>query len=304
MRRSRVRPRAGIRRVAICSSVGFLLVSVWIPAPGEGSARSPVVNEIVPRPAAGEGEWVEIRNPGPDPANLAGWTLTDGTGRPRAIAEPAALPPGGFAVLASRPESLRAYYGLPDSILVLRPESWPILNDHDAGSGEPADRLVLAGPDGAPVDSVVYFEAWLPPDAGRSLERVDPETDGAEAGNWGWSLDPSGATPGRPNSLAARAGGGDSGALTGPNRVEPARRPAVFTYRLPGPGTLAVWLVDGEGAEVALLRRAAASPATGRWVWGSGARLPPRSGRYYLCLQWHGDRGAPFRSCRPVWVAR
>jgi len=280
------------------------LVPVWITASRAGAAGVPVVNEIVPRPAAGEGEWVEILNRGSGPVDLDGWTLADGTGRARKIEGPAVMPAGGYLVLASRPESLRAAYALPDSVTVLRPKGWPILNDHDAGSGEPADVIVLADPGGVVADSVAYFEAWLPPDDGRSLERVDAGAPGTGAGNWGWSVDPAGATPGRANSLAGTGSGGDSGALTGPDRVDPGRRPSVFTYRLPGPGTVALWLVDAGGAQVALLREAAATAATGRWVWGSGIPLPPRSGRYYLCLLWHGDTGSPFRACRPVWVAR
>jgi hypothetical protein len=302
MRRSRLRPRAA--RLVIVLACSTLLIPVWISASRAGLAPGAVMNEIVPRPAAGEGEWVEIRNAGSGPVDLGGWTLADATGKTREIEGPAVIPPGGFLVLASRPESLRAAYALPDSITVLRPHGWPILNDHDAGSGEPADRLVLADPGGVPADSVAYFEAWLPPEAGRSLERVDARAPGTDAGNWGWSLDPSGATPGRANSLAGSSPGPGSGALFGPDRVEPGRRPAVFTYRLPGPGTLALWLVDADGTQVARLRDAATSAAVGRWVWGSGTPLPSRSGRYYVCLRWHGEGGGPFRACRPVWVKR
>ncbi len=291
--------RALRRRRTAAASAAMVLVLA--------SARlsaAPVLNEIVVRPASGEGEWVEVWNPGPDPVDLAGWTLADGTGHRRTL-EPERLEPGGMLLLAARPESLRAAYALPGSVRVVRPSGWPVLNDHDGSGGAPADVVVLAAPGGAAVDSVAYHESWLPPEDGRSLERVAPDRPGTEAGSWGWSVDPAGATPGRTNSLAGPSPAPDAGALlAGPAVVAPARRPALFGWRLPGPGTVTLGLVDGEGRRVALLRPAAPAPAAGRWVWGAEAPAAPRAGRYYLCLRFRGEDGRVRRSCLPVWVER
>ncbi len=284
-----------MRRWALPAAV-FAALSVR--APGPARARV-TVNEIVPRPAGGEGEWVELRNGGPEPVDLGGWALADGTGKARAFAS-AVVPPGGFLVAASRPESLRAAYGLPPETPVVRPSGWPVLNDHDAGTGLPADAVVLLRPDGAAEDSAVYFEAWLPAEPGRSLERVGAESPATAAGSWGWSLDPRGATPGAVNSLAVE--GAPAGTLDGPGSVSPARRPAVFRFRLPGPGTLALWLVERDGARVAVLRAPSEASAVGQWVWGSAAPAAPRPGLYYLCLRWRGEGAASIRVCRPVWV--
>lgn len=39
-----------------------------------------VINEFLSDPASGESEWIELYNPGSEPVDLAGWTLTDGVG--------------------------------------------------------------------------------------------------------------------------------------------------------------------------------------------------------------------------------
>jgi hypothetical protein len=202
--------------------------------------------------------------------------------------------------LAARPDSVRAAFALPDSIAVLRPDGWPTLNDRDGSGGMPADRVVLVGPGGAVQDSVVYYESWLPPDRGRSLERVAPDQTGTDPGAWGWSLDPRGGTPGMRNTLRAPEGG-DGGALRGPAVVEPGLAPGVFEYRVPGPGTVAIWLVSRDGAEVAVLLSARPVSSIGRWVWSAGAPRPQRSGPYFVCLRWQGDRDTR-RVCRSVWV--
>ena len=281
---------------ARCAGMLAFIVLSWT---GEGLG-APVVNEFGARPAAGEGEWIEIANAGSDPLSLAGWSIRDATGRGHRLPPGTGVEPGGFLVLAARPESLRVRYHLPDSIAVVSPEGWPVLNDHDAGPGLPADVIVLADLAGATRDSVAYFETWLSPSPGRSLERVDPGAPGDRPASWGWSLDPSGATPGRGNSLS---GGGTAGDLVwmGPAEVSPRRDSGVFHYQLPGPGLLGIRLLDANGREVAILQEPEESPARGRWVWGPGLAGPSRPGLYLLCLRWEGQEGR-VRRCRPVWV--
>jgi hypothetical protein len=262
----------------------------------------PVVNEFSPRPAGSEGEWIEIALGDEAPLSLEGWSIRDATGKPRRLPGPSSLFPGGVLLLAARPESLRAHYALPDSIHVVDPETWPILNDHDAESGLPADVIVLVDAAGIVRDSVAYFESWLSPDPGRSLERVRLTAPAELASSWGWSVDPEGATPGRPNSLARDLSEPDR-TWTGPSRVILRRGAATFRYRLPGAGRLGIWLLDLEGHEVAVLQEPRDLPAAGLWVWGPGVPAPPRPGLYFLCLRWEGA-GRGLRRCRSVWVER
>jgi hypothetical protein len=264
------------------------------------AAAAPVLNELAPRPGRGEGEWVEILNPDPVPVDLDGWQLRDATGVPHALGAGHRIEPGAYAVLAARPESLQKVFALPATVAVWKPEGWPVLNDRDAGRGLPADVVVLVDGTGVPVDSVAYFESWLPPEAGRSLERVDPSAPGSAAGSWGWSGDPTGGTPGRPNGL----GGVDrsTAVWSGPGRVDPERTPAVFHYRVPAPGRLAVTLLDPGGRTVARLASPHPVAAAGSWVWNPGTAGAPRPGPYLLCARWEGSR--VIRRCRTVWVLR
>jgi hypothetical protein len=270
------------------------LVGLLLLVPG-----SLVINEFVVRPADEEGEWIELRNAGAVPIPLGGWGLRDATGTVRRIPEGTEIEPGGFLVLASRPDDLVARFTITGP--VIRPDGWGVLNDRDAGTGQPADVIALEDAAGILVDSLAYFEAWLPPDAGRSLERGDPRLPGVDPGAWGWSVDPAGATPGRVNSLVA-PGSPAADIWTGPDTVQPSRAPSVFRFRFEETGTLGISLVDEGGREVALLQAPVSVSPVGQWVWGSGSPLPPRRGRYFLCLRWQGAEGTPVRRCRPVWV--
>jgi hypothetical protein len=266
------------------------------------ASASPVINEFVARPGAEEGEWVELHNPEAAPLDLGGWTLEDGTGKRRVLAGPARVPPRGFLVLAARPESLRVHYALAGSVAVVRPGGWPVLNDRDGSGGAPADVLVLRDPAGVVVDSLAYFESWQAPEGGRSVERIAAELPTTDGGSWGWSVDPAGATPGRGNSLTRSPHPPDRGAFVVPPVADPARGDAVLEYALPGPGTLAIWLLDREGAEVAVLRAPGPAPAAGRWSWGPESPRPVRPGFYFLCLRWQGADAAVLEQCRSVWV--
>jgi hypothetical protein len=281
--------------------VVYVLFPILLCVSSAGTA-APVINEFVARPGGEEGEWVEILNPGPDAASLEGWFLLDATGKAHAIRGAPVLESGGLLVLAARPESLLAQFDVPDRAAVIRPDGWPVLNDRDGSGGAPADVIVILRPDGTLSDSVAYFEAWLPPEAGRSLERGEPFLAGADPGAWGWSMDPAGATPGRPNTLAL--GPSPSVTWAGPDEVDPSHNPAVFQFRFPGPGTLAVWLVDREGRELAVLQEPRNAPAAGRWIWSRGGELPPRPGYYFVCVRWQSGPRPPIRRCRSVWVSR
>lgn len=258
-----------------------------------------VINEFVVRPADKEGEWIELHNTGEVPVLLEGWGLRDATGTVRRIPDGVGVDPGGFLVLAARPDDLVSRYVIPAQ--VIRPDGWGILNDRDAGSGLPADVIAIEDAAGVLVDSVAYFEVWLPPEPGRSLERGDPRLPGVDPGAWGWSVDPGGATPGRANSLAVSESPA-GGTWTGPDVVHPSRAPSLFRFRFDGPGTLGIWLVDDRGREVAILQPPVSVSSVGQWIWGSGSPLPPRAGRYFLCLRWQDASGTPVRRCRPVWV--
>ena len=92
-----------------------------------------VVNEVVPDPVD-TGDWVELLNLGPDPADMSGWLMTD-SNPANFYYFPAGtiLPPGGYVVVEQ---------GLPDSFTF--------------GLGRAGDAVNLYDDLGAPVDSTAW----------------------------------------------------------------------------------------------------------------------------------------------------
>jgi hypothetical protein len=147
-------------------------------------------------PALPVGEYVEIFNASSDLLTLDGVQLTDATST--ANLPNTFLAPGQYAVLCatSRADSFQRH--LPEA-RVLGVSGFPAL----ANSGEllnlrlATTRQVIA--------SVNYSDQWYRDPAKRNggwaLEVIDPDNTCGEGQNWDGSLDPSGGTPGRRNSL-------------------------------------------------------------------------------------------------------
>ncbi|HKJ68884.1 MAG TPA: lamin tail domain-containing protein, partial [bacterium] len=153
--------------------------------------RSVVINEIMYDPRSGDPEWLELYNAGATPINLFSWQLGDLSATVTLIDTTLILSPDEFLVISAAP-SLGTYDY--NASMVYVPDVFPVLNN----SG---DRLYLRDAAGALIDSVVYASGMGGSD-GVSLERRMPFLPGTHTSNWSGSLDPSGATPGRRNSIA------------------------------------------------------------------------------------------------------
>jgi len=244
--------------------------------------------EIQFQPAAGEGEWIEVANPGPAPVEIAGWTLSDrgGTrGTVRSAAPGAAVPPGGLAVLAQDRAALLARFPALDSARVHAVMPWPALNNTNGPDGL-ADAAALAEPDGTPSDEAAYAAGTAA--GGCTLERRE---DG-----WWPSPAPGGtplAPPRIPAPLARRF-------ECAPRRV--AAGGAVRAgWDLPFPRARArIEAYDLTGRLVARLLPEMAVPARGeREV--SLAGLPP--GLYVLALVARAEDGATASGAAAVRIA-
>lgn len=269
-----------------------------------------VINEVMVRPSTGGTEWIEIFNAGDAAASLAGVTIEDARRRPVKVPASAdSLEPGGYWILASNVDRVVGRYGGLDAARVVKPEgTWPTLNDSDGDQGF-ADLVVLRAADGAPLDSVIYYERWLGA-AGTSLERVDARTSPALASNWSPSLHDSLATPLRLNSLSLAPGASDRGALLvpeGPMLAGGSGGPPVIGWQLERPASVTIELFDLCGRSVRLLKPLEAAPPVGRLVWNldddSGRPVP--TGVYLVLLEGRYDgETAPRRWRKPVIVAR
>ena len=158
------------------------------PAPIAGDLA---VNEIYYAPPESDLEFVEILNTSLQTWNLCDVSIADSQSDPIPICRGEHLvAPGAYGIAARNGEQLQVHFPAADPST---PSSWPALNN----SGD-AVRLYAGG---ALLQNIEYQPSWG--GQGVSLERRDPAGPAGEAFNWGSSLDPSGATPGRKNSLFA-----------------------------------------------------------------------------------------------------
>jgi len=177
---------------------------------GPGSV---LLNEVLPRPADGQGEWVELICPGPDEIDLAGYFIGDADGDIRSL-PPVILKPGGFVVLAQDSLGLAEWMaaneeaGVPGRCrgeeTVRHLAGWPTLNNSAPAGRDYADRVILVDAEGTVVDHVTLDGGGImgaaTPD-GRSVERMAPGPINPGFSNWAPCGAVTGATPGCANSI-------------------------------------------------------------------------------------------------------
>ena len=162
-------------------NISFLTISVT------ADPQSVIINEVMYKPLTGEPEWVELFNPFSQTVILEGWFFSDSN-----IDDWQAIPlleisPGSYAILAenSLPTGLEVPLDIPAGII----EGWNNLNND-------GDALYLFDQTGSVIDSLFYPDNWGGINNGRSMERVSPASS-----IWFPSVDASGCTPGRENSV-------------------------------------------------------------------------------------------------------
>jgi hypothetical protein len=177
--------------VAVAVTAAGVLPSVVGPAPSASAAVDPavVINEIDYHPPVDGREFLELHNPGDSPASLDGACFTSGiTG---CFGAGAAIPAGGFVVVAESPTDYAAAYpGAPAPLL-----------DYGGGLSNSGERVTLSL--GAVVlDTVAYLDSAPWPasadGSGASLELIDPLADNDVASAWGPSTPA--PTPGAVNT--------------------------------------------------------------------------------------------------------
>jgi hypothetical protein len=156
-----------------------------------------VITEIMadPTPPVGlpNAEYIEIRNVSRSSFNLNGWKVNDATST-GTINSSFVLQPDSLAILCST-GNVATFSAFGRSIGVT---SFPSLNND-------GDVLCLRSPQGKTIHAVNYSLDWylndVKKDGGWSLEMIDPKNPCGEGNNWKASVDPSGGTPGKINSV-------------------------------------------------------------------------------------------------------
>jgi hypothetical protein len=158
-----------------------------------------VIDEIMsdPTPQVGlpNSEWIEIRNTTNATINLAGWRVGDGSGVSGPMPTYNLLPDSVVVVTtASAVAALQAFGA------VISVTSFPSLDN----GGE---LLFLRAANGRTIHAVEYNVAWfdnaVKSDGGWTLEMVDTKNPCSGASNWKASVNATGGTPGKKNSVDA-----------------------------------------------------------------------------------------------------
>jgi hypothetical protein len=156
-----------------------------------------VIDEIMtdPSPQVGlpNNEWVELRNTSSFAINLSGWKLADLTGQTGAMPN-FILQPDSFVIVCTG-SAVAALAPFGNAISVT---SFPSLNND-------GDLISLYSADGKTIHAVQYTSAWyqneLKKDGGWTLEMIDTKNPCSGISNWKASVDVSGGTPGKKNSV-------------------------------------------------------------------------------------------------------
>ncbi len=251
----------------------------------EREGRLLVTNELMYSPDEDGTEWIEFVNITARPVTPEGWLLGDGSElhsfETSAGDTVAAIPPGGFVLVAREPDVLTASPSV--ACPVLGTDGWEALSADDS--------VVLLDEFRTPIDRVEYTDAW---GGGRgvSLERVRPDMPAEDPNNWGSSVAAGGATPGRTNSIFIEAAPASGRLGVSPNPFSPngdgSDDRTIITYDLPvATATVRLSVYDVRGRRRALLIDHGASASRGELVWdgagGDGGPLP--TGLYVVRLE-------------------
>ncbi|CAN5756969.1 hypothetical protein BH11BAC4_BH11BAC4_01400 [soil metagenome] len=158
-----------------------------------------VIDELMadPTPLTGlpDIEWVELRNTTAFNIDLQGFRIGKPTGQSGPMPTYILRPDSFVIVCTGSAVAALSAYGPAISVT-----SFPSLNNTD-------DLLYLKSKQGTIIHSVNYTDAWyqneLKKDGGWSLEMIDTHNPCSGFSNWKASVDASGGTPGRKNSLDA-----------------------------------------------------------------------------------------------------
>jgi hypothetical protein len=152
-----------------------------------------LINEVMYNPDTGKPEWVELVNVSDDSLNIINWSISDVLSTPTKsfiTNDNYFLQPNQYVVIAKDTSFNSAYPGVTAKIFYA--------NFGSLGNTE--DGIVIYDFRNGIIDSLFYDSDWGG-GKGLSLERISLEDSTNKSSNWTTSLDPSGSTPGRINSI-------------------------------------------------------------------------------------------------------
>ncbi|MGB3008552.1 MAG: lamin tail domain-containing protein, partial [Chitinophagaceae bacterium] len=158
-----------------------------------------VIDEIMADPTPSIGlpvnEWIELKNTTTVPINLQNWRIGDVTGQSGPMPNFTLQPDSFLIVCSSSAVAAMSVFGTTISVT-----SFPSL-DNDG------DQLFLKAANGKTIHAVNYSSGWyqneIKKDGGWTLEMMDTKSPCAGSSNWKASVNTTGGTPGKKNSVDA-----------------------------------------------------------------------------------------------------
>lgn len=281
------------------------------------------LNEVLPAPDSGQGEWVEIAGLGPQPVHLEEYRLKDEEGAWLPLPDLVLLP-GDLVVLAQDPAGLAAWQqdneaaggslgcGVDDLLprLLALPGAWPTLNNTPPDGRLFADRVYLGDAEGNVVDHVTLGtpETLDALGEGLSWERIAPLAVNPAADNWAPSTSPAGATPGCANSVGLSAGAPERLEVS-PVLLDTGLGVTTQHLRFPVPAPAQGWglrIFNTWGEPVRDLGGDLQGPGPRDLIWDGrddgGRRVP--QGAYLVQLEWRDAAGLVLGRTTGVSVVR
>jgi hypothetical protein len=271
--------------------------------------QSLVINEIMYEPLSGNTEFVELLNRSSDTIDVADWKLMDqpaSSGNRTIVTlskQKKNVPPNSYLIVAGDSSVFTQFPLLAEKFVVIN-NSLSLNN-----SGE---DLVLIDLTGAQIDSVRYSPSWHLKNvttAGRSLERINPNTPSNDQRNWSSSVAKSGASPAQTNSIYIASVAPGSGMILTPNPFSPDNDGfedfLSINYSLPtNSATIRIRIYDVTGRLVRRLAQNEPSPSNGSIVWNGldddGRRV--RIGMYIILFEAFDNFGGTVKTMKDVAV--
>lgn len=242
------------------------------------------ISEIMAEPDERQCEYVELWNGTSTIVDVAGWTLEDASNRRVMVMPPAVILPG-------------AYLAVSADTMIVRVHDvgyWTLMRP-SVNINVTSDTVTLRTPEGLVVDRVFYdheSHAAILTTRGRSLERRPPWSATSDRSAWSSSVDPTGGTPGRTNSIG-RPPPVLSGMRSWPDpcsaRMSSASYPCMISWEQPieqGIGRLRIFRLDG--VQVAELLNGELIGRSGTATWDlrdDVTRMPVGIGSYVAVLE-------------------
>jgi len=281
------------------------------------------INEVLPAPAHGQGEWLELACQGPGPVQLELFQLKDEDGGWLALPEHV-LQAGELVVVAQDRQELLAWQTANEAagmqqacpspgheIVVLElPAGWPTLNNSPPENRDFADRVYLADVLGTVVDQVVLGASGdgAVLHDGTSWERLAPVPVNPTGSNWAPCTSLAGGTPGCPNSVSL-PGTVSSSLSVEPPLLDPRQGVSCQHFRFRVEGIARGWwlrVFDTWGDVVRDLGGDLAGPGARDLTWDGldDAGRPVAGGAYVVLLELRGAAGETVGREKAVTVVR